>query len=155
MPILHDNLLQEYLGTLRLLKEEDDELEESTKEMTKRRDEINKRIKEIALIVGGNDKRVILKAAPFGAWDRGVTPKGEGIDISKLEEELGTLKFRRLCCIKEIVWKPDEDMIGVARKTGKLTDEVYNKAFTKGTPSYTLRKMTQEQFEKSKEPVIE
>ena len=147
--IIDKETLSEYKKSLSNLKKEYDELQDVEKEVTKRRDEIKARIKDIAKTVT-NDKniRAVLPAYPYGAWDRSISMLNSGISIQKLKEILGESEFQRLCCIREEVFTPSEEMIALSRRTKEITDEVYAAAYYEGDPSHVLKTMDRKQFEK-------
>ena len=89
MPIISSETLVEYKDELKQLLVEDNELADTEKVVTKRRDEIKTRVKNIAAVVGGEKERAILPVTEVGAWDRRVSFRDSGLDLSKLKGILG------------------------------------------------------------------
>lgn len=146
--LLHREELKDYADDLTKLKAEDDELEIQEKAITKRRGAIKATVKVIAEKLVEKEDRAILPAGVNGAWDRRVSRTGAGLSIALLEEELGTVIFRKLCCIKETVYTPSPELIEAARLKGKITDKVLEDANVSGDITHSLYKMTPDQYEK-------
>ena len=147
--IIYKDAVEEYNSELTQLLKEDNELQDLEKEVTGRRNEIKERIKEVAAVVGGSEERVILPTEKLGAWDRRVSFKGGGVNLETLKQLLGEEQFRKLVCLREVVYTPMPAKVEVARRAGKITEEVLQKAYEAGTPIYLLYKMTAAQLEKA------
>lgn len=148
MVIPSGDALGEYGAELAQLKVLDDELEEVAAGLARRRGEIKARVKEIAAALGGPTARVVLPAGAAGAWDRVVQHRGAGLDVARLEEALGTAEYRRLVCVRQVVYAPAPEKIEAARLAGRLTDAALAAAEAPGTPTPTLRKMSPAQLQK-------
>ena len=146
--IMDRETLEEYSSEIIQLKKEDDVLEKTVDKATKRRKEINTRIKDIAKVAGSEKERVILPAGEHGAWDRVVSRLGKGLNIEILENILGVDKFRRLCCTKQVSYVPTPEKIEAARLMGKISDKMMEEAYFEGNISYSLKKMNTKQYKK-------
>ena len=146
--LLDKDAILEYSFETKELKLEDDDLEVEEKVIKARRDEIKARVKEIALIAGSKNERVIIPVPGFGAWDRIVSKKGEGLNVEKLEKILGTDKYRRLACVRTVTYVPSAEKIDAARLSGKITENQLKRAHSEGTPTYVLKKLTDKQLKK-------
>ena len=114
----------------------------------KRRDEIKVRIKDVANVAGNKTNRVVLPAGIYGAWDRQIQHRGEGLDTSKLEEIMGTDSYRKACCIRQVHYVPVSEKIEEAQRVGKITDEMFDFAYHKGKRTEVLKKLSAAQFGK-------
>ena len=148
MTMLQGAELQGNEELLEQLKAEYDQLEEIAEATASRLNEIKAQVKRLASDLGGDTERIILPAGDRGAFDRVVSKNGEGTSVAKLEEVLGTEQFRKLCCIKQVVYTPAPELIEASRLKGKITDAILAQAYEPGTPVFSLRKMTPKQFEK-------
>ena len=144
--LIHGDELNGHGPLLEDLKKEYDKLEKTSGVTNKRMDEIKKLVKNLASEIGGDSERVILPAGAYGAWDRVVSKIGAGTSIPKLEEQLGTELFRKLCCVRVVTYEPSPELIAAARVKGKVTDEMLKNAEEPGTPQFSLRKMSPKQF---------
>ena len=148
MPVKEKPIIMPEVKDMPELKSEYDGIVEMEKEIKERKAEIKDLILEIANEVNP-EKRVVLDAGEFGAFDRIVSRKGgDRLDFNLLEEFLGTEKFRRLCCVKTVSYVPSQEMVDAAVVEGKIDENVVESFTGKGAISYTLKSMTLAALEK-------
>ena len=149
--ILHIDTLADHQVELENMLKEDNDLAIWETEIKIRRDEIKRRVKELATFLGGEEQRVVLPGGVHGAWDRIISRTGAGIDLSKLEEILGQEAYRKLVCIRQVIYTPVPEKVEVARVEGKITEDVLNRAYNPGKIMHSLKKLRVEQVDTLRE----
>lgn len=147
--IIQGDALDEYKGELESMLKEYKKLEKAVKRM----DEIKKRVKNIASVVGNDTDRVIFPLGSEGGWDRRVSLRDGGIDLEALKEAIGEERFKKLVCVKTVTYVPSPEKVEVARQEGKLTESLLKEVYVEGNPTFSLYKMTPQQVEKVEKEV--
>ena len=148
MPTKEKPIIMPEVKDMPELKSEYDGIVEMEKEIKERKAEIKDLVLEIANEINA-EKRVVLDAGEFGAFDRIVSRKGgDRLDFKLLEEYLGTDVFRELCCVKTVSYVPSPEMVDAAVVEGKIDRNVVQSFTGNGPISYTLKSMTLTALEK-------
>ena len=149
MLVINGDALSEYTIEVTHLKEEDNLLAAEETSIVKRRDVIKERIKDIALKVGEPRERVLIPAGSFGAWDRQVTIKDEGLSLEKLQAELGVSRYRELVCVEIPSFQASQEKLEAARLRGDISEAMLVRCSVEGTPQYSLKRLSPEQARKA------